>query len=133
MHGWGSNGFITVFNAVNGAVVSGREYSSSGYRNYNDKVRSMVLGRGTAAKAYVLSNYRTSTAEISQHLIAFDPLTFSTTPLWVKMTLVSGGSDHAHLGLTFGRGESFLYAFSFYNSKATLSLLDISGNSLWQY
>ena len=71
-------------------------------------VRSMVVGSGAAAKAYVLSNYKTSSPGIStsQHLIAFDPLTPPTTAaIWVKMTLVSGGVDVGHLGLAFGRGE----------------------------
>ena len=49
------------------------------------------------------------------------------------MTLVTGNGYHGHLGLTFGRGQLLLYAFSWYDSKATLSLLDISGNSKRQY
>jgi len=35
--------------------------------------------------------------------------------------------------LTFGRSESFLYAFSWYNGLSTVTLLDSAGNSLWQY
>ncbi len=91
----------------------------------------MVAGSGTSAKAYVLSNYGTSTMFISQHLIAFDPLTSPTTaPIWAKMSLANGGGN---LGLTFGRGELLLYAFSWYNNMATISLLDIAGNSKWQF
>ncbi len=46
----------------------------------------MVVSSGAAAKAYVLSNYRTSTTSDSQHLIAFDPLTPPTTAtIWAKM------------------------------------------------
>jgi hypothetical protein len=37
------------------------------------------------------------------------------------------------MGLVFGRSELFLYAFSWYNGLATVSLLDTAGNSLWQY
>ncbi len=40
-------------------------------------------------------------------------------------------SNAGHLGLTFGRRESFLYAYSFYDNKPILSLLDIFGNSKW--
>ncbi len=72
----------------------------------------MVVSSGVAAKAYVLSNYGST----SQHFIAFDPLTPPTTPIWAKMTLVTGINYYGHLGLTFGRGESFLYAFSWYNN-----------------
>jgi hypothetical protein len=32
------------------------------------------------------------------------------------------------LGLIFGRNENLIYAFSEFNSKATLSLLDSDGN-----
>ncbi len=69
-------------------------------------IRSMVVSSGAAAKAYVLSHYRTSAASTSQHFIAFDPLTPPTTPpIWAKMTTLSAGGDVGHLGLTFGRGE----------------------------
>ncbi len=66
----------------------------------------MVVGSGAAAKAYVLSDYGTSTPGISQHFIAFDPLTPPTNAaIWVKMTLVTGSGYWGHLGLAFGRGE----------------------------
>ncbi len=94
----------------------------------------MVVSSGAAAKAYVLSDYGTSSPPaISQHLLAFDPLTFSTAPIWAKSTIVTSSGSGGHLGLTFGREESILYAFSWFNSMATLSLLDIDGNSKWQY
>ena len=67
----------------------------------------MVVGSGAAAKAYVLSNYGTTSPGTSQHFIAFDPLTHPTTTaaIWVKMTLVTGSGYWGHLGLAFGRGE----------------------------
>jgi hypothetical protein len=37
------------------------------------------------------------------------------------------------MGVELGRSESFLYAFSWYNGKSTVSYLDTNGNSLWQY
>ncbi len=49
--------------------------------------------------------------------------------MWAK---IATGSCN-HLGLIFGRIESLLYAFSHYNSKATLSLLDSDGNHKWSY
>ena len=101
--------------------------------NYNERVRSMVVSSGAAAKAYVLSDYGTSSPGTSQHFVAFDPLTFSPAPIWAKMTSATGSDYGGHLGLTFGRGESLLYSFSWFNSMATLSLLDINGNSQWQY
>jgi hypothetical protein len=79
--------------------------------------------------SYVLSKYQDSTSYIGQHFIKFSPLTFSATPVWTK---ISTGS-YNHLGLIFGRTESLLYAFSYYNSMATLSLLDSDGNQKWSY
>ncbi len=77
----------------------------------------MVVSSGAGAKAYVLSNYQNLSFCSSQQLLAFDPLTPPTAPIWAKMTLVSGTSNFCgHLGLTFGREESFLYAFSWYNN-----------------
>ncbi len=77
-----------------------------------------MVGSGAAPKAYILSNYKTGPSiELSQHLMAFDPLTPPTTaPIWAKMTLVTGSAYCGHLGLTFGRGESLLYAYSWYNN-----------------
>ena len=114
--GGGSSGFINVFNAVSGAIKSVRKYSTSSYDNYNIAVRSIIVGSGATAKAYVLSNYGTSTSSLTQHFIAFDPLTFSTAPIWAKKTYASLWVDYGHLGLTFGRGENFLYAFSWFDS-----------------
>jgi hypothetical protein len=51
------------------------------------------------------------------------------TPVWAK---ISTGS-WSNLGLIFGRTESLLYAFSYFNSMATLSLLDSDGNEKWSY
>ena len=64
-------------------------------------------------------------------MFKFDPLSFSSTPVWIKQTL--GTANCGHLGLTFGRSESLLYAFSYYNSLSTVTLLDTNGNSIWQY
>jgi hypothetical protein len=84
--------------------------------------------------AFVLSKIRTSTTCSSQHFLKFNPLTFSATPVWAKKTLASTSlSDCSNLGLAFGRGENFLYALSWYNSKSTISLLDSNGLSYWQY
>jgi len=87
--------------------------------------------------AYVLSRFRTSTTCSSQHFLKFNPLIFSETPVWAKKTLSSTSllpwADCSHLGLAFGRDENFLYAFSWYNAKSTISLLDSNGLSYWQY
>jgi hypothetical protein len=67
-------------------------------------------------------------------LFKFNPLTFSSAAVWIKETLLSTPPDDCgHLGLVFGRSESFLYAFSWYDGKSTVSLLDLDGNSKWQY
>lgn len=66
-------------------------------------------------------------------MFKFDPINYSNTPAWIKKTIPSIGSNCIHLGLTFGRDETLLYAFSNYNSKSTVTLLDMDGNSLWQY
>jgi hypothetical protein len=64
----------------------------------------------------------------------FDPLTFSSSPIWGKKTILSNStSDCSNLGLTFGRSENFVYSFSWYNSKSFISMLDTNGVSLWQF
>jgi hypothetical protein len=65
-------------------------------------------------------------------LFKFDPTNNTAHPsAWVKKTTGSTTANCNHLGLTFGRGEQFLYSFSWFNSKTTISLLDINGNSIW--
>ena len=91
----------------------------------------MLVSSGASPMAYVLSNYKASSSCTGQHLFKFDPLTFSSSPVWRLKTL--GTTNCGHLGLAFGRSESFLYAFSWYNGKSTVSLLDTDGNSKWQY
>jgi hypothetical protein len=83
--------------------------------------------------AYVLSNYQDATFSCTgQHLFKFDPRTITTNPYsWTKKTTGSITSNCGHLGLTFGRSESVLYAFSWFNSLSTVTLLDTVGNSIW--
>jgi len=82
---------------------------------------------------YVLSNYKSSsTSCIGQHLFKFDPRTITAHPSsWTKKTIGTNTNNCGHLGLTYGRDESYLYAFSIYNRKNTVSFLDIDGNPLW--
>jgi hypothetical protein len=63
-------------------------------------------------------------------LFKFDPLSFSSTPIWIKQTL--GEKNCGHLGLTFGRSELLFYSFSWFGGYSTVSLLDTAGNSKWQ-
>jgi hypothetical protein len=78
--------------------------------------------------AYVLSNFKGTTCT-GQHLFKFDPTTTIVhQSAWNKKTT---GSNCGHLGLTLGRDESVLYAFSFFNSLSTVTLLDTAGNSIW--
>ena len=133
-HGYATNSYIVIFNAVTGAVLSARSYSSNGYWNYNQLIKSMVISSGASPMAYVLSNYKTSSLCTGQHLFKFDPTTITTHPSsWTKKTTGSNTNNCGHLGLTFGRSESVLYAFSWFNSLSTVTLLDTAGNSIWQY
>ncbi len=113
-------------------VLSARSYSSNGYWNINSFVKSMVISSEASRMAYVLSDYKTSSSCTGQHFFKFDP-TIITAHLssWTKKTIGSNINNCGHLGLTFGRGESKLYAFSWYNSLSTVTLLDIAGNSIW--
>ncbi len=120
--------FIVVFNSATGAIQSVRTYSTANYDNYNYLVKSIIIGSGTTPMAYVLSMYQDSTCT-GQHFIKFNPLEFSATPVWAKLT--TGSCNH--LGLIFGRTESLLYAFSEFNSMATLSSLDSDGYQQWSY
>jgi hypothetical protein len=92
----------------------------------------MLVGSGSAPMAYILSKYQTSLSCTTQHFLKFNPLSFTATPVWAKKTLKSTAVDDcSNLGLAFGRGENFLYAFSWYNSKSTISLLDSNGIAYW--
>ena len=81
--------------------------------------------------SYILSNHRNNIdSSKGQHFLKFDPTTFTAHPsAWIKKTT----GYYGHLGLTFGRDESLLYAFSFFNDLSTITLLDTDGNSKWQY
>ena len=57
---------------------------------------------------------------------------FSSSPTWYLKT-VGNVNNCGHLGLKFGRNENLLYAFSRINALSTIILLDIHGNTLWQY
>jgi len=119
-----------IFNAVTGAVLSARSYSSNEYWNYNELIKSMVISSGASPMAYVLSNYQDATPSCTgQHFFKFDPATITSS--WTKKT--TGTTNCGHLGLTFGRSESVLYAFSWFNNLSTVTMVDTAGNSLWQY
>jgi len=65
-------------------------------------------------------------------LFKFDPTTITAHPFsWTKKTIGSNTTNCGHLGLTFGRGESVMYAFSMYNSLSTVTFLDAAGNPIW--
>ena len=83
--------------------------------------------------AYVLSNYKGNTLGCTgQHFFKFDPTSAIVhQSAWNKKTAGNAASNCGHLGLTLGRDESVIYAFSFFNSLSTLTLLDIAGNSKW--
>jgi hypothetical protein len=76
--------FIAVINTSTGNILSARTYSSGGYYNYNNLVKSMLVSSGASPMAYVLSNYETLSSCTGQHLFKFNPLTFSSTPDWIK-------------------------------------------------
>ena len=88
----------------------------------------MLVSSGASPMAYILSNYDVVSCT-GQRLFKFDPLKFSSAAVWIKNTL--GTTNCGHLGLVFGRSELFLYAFSWYDSLSTVSLLDTNGNSKW--
>ena len=50
---------IAVFDVATGAVKSARSYSSGGYYNFNNLIKSMVISSGPSPMAYVLSNFNT--------------------------------------------------------------------------
>jgi hypothetical protein len=130
---WSTNEHIVIFNAVTGAVLSGRWYTSNGYLNYNELIKSIIISSGTSPMAYVLSNYyEPGFLCTGQHLFKFDPTTMTTHPSsWTKKTIGSSSTNCGHLGLTFGRSESVLYSFSRFNTLSTVTMLDTAGNSIW--
>jgi hypothetical protein len=80
--------------------------------------------------AYVLSNdYDVTYTCMGQHLFKFNPTNLAVHPSsWTKKTAGSNLNNCGHLGLVFGRDESMFYAFSWYNSLSTVTLLDSNGN-----
>jgi len=81
--------------------------------------------------AFVLSNLMGPSLYTcpGQQLFSFDPLLFSSKPTWFLNTIAAGGSTCMHLGLTFGRNENLIYAFSMHSSFSTIILLDNKGNT----
>jgi hypothetical protein len=132
-HSYSASSFIVVFDVATGAVKSARSYSSGIlFYTYNSLIKSMVISSGPSPMAYVLSNFQTSGLCPGQWLFKFDPTAITPhSSAWIKQT--TGTTNCGHLGLTFGRGEQLLYAFSWFNSLSTVSLLDISGKPIWQY
>jgi hypothetical protein len=61
-------------------------------------------------------------------LFKFKPSSFSSLPEWSKTNNYCG-----QLGLAFGRDQKLLYSLSWFNSNITVALIDIYGNSLWEY
>jgi hypothetical protein len=59
-HSFSPISFIVVFNSATGAIQSLRTYSTRNYKNYDWKVKSIIIGSGTTPMAYVLSKYRDS-------------------------------------------------------------------------
>jgi hypothetical protein len=72
-----------VFNVNSGKILSARSYSDGGDDNYNYRIRSMTVSSGSSPMAYVLSNYNAGLCT-GLHLFKFDPLTFSSVPVWIK-------------------------------------------------
>ena len=64
-----------------------------------------------------------STIWQGQRLFKFNPLFYSTTPLWILSRV-----EESYLGLIFGRDENFLYASTAINSMNMVSLLDTNAN-----
>jgi hypothetical protein len=93
----------------------------------------MVISSGPSPMAYVLSDFdEVGNGCTGQQLFKFDPITITThSSAWIKKTTGINLNNCGHLGLKLGRGESLLYAFSNFNSFSTISLLEISGNSIW--
>jgi hypothetical protein len=59
-HSNSASSFIVVFNSATGAIQSLRTYSTANYWNYDESVKSIIIGSGTTPMAYVLSNYQDS-------------------------------------------------------------------------
>ncbi len=125
---------IVVFAVATGVVKSARWYPSGITNNYNKLIKSLVVSSGQSPMAYVLSNIKVISSCTGQYLFKFDPTTNTAHPsAWAKQTTGSTATNCYHLGLTLGRGELLLYSFSWFNTLTTISLLDINGNSKWQY
>jgi hypothetical protein len=90
----------------------------------------MQISSGSSPMAYVLSNYDAASSS-GETLFKFNPMIFSSSPIWIIKTIDIVNIDYGHLGLKLGRDQNLLYAFSWSDSKSTITLLDIDGNSKW--
>ncbi len=61
-HSHSYESFIAVFNSATGAIQSLRTYSTANSYNYNNLVKSIIIGSGTTPMAYVLSRYYVSSS-----------------------------------------------------------------------
>jgi len=58
----------------------------------------MQISSGLSPMAYVLSNYDAPSSS-GEALFKFNPLFFSSSPIWIKKTIDSVKIDYGHLGL----------------------------------
>ncbi len=72
-------------------------------------IKSIIISSGSSPTAYVLSKYDQILGSCSgNQVFAFDPLTV-TSAIWAKVT----DSCELHSGITFGRDENIVYAYSY--------------------
>jgi hypothetical protein len=60
----------------------------------------MAVSSGPSPMAYVLSEYITNPSCTGVHLFKFDPLSFSSTAVWIKKSVVT--TNCGNRGLVFG-------------------------------
>jgi hypothetical protein len=85
-------------------------------------IKSIIISSGSSPTAYVLSLYKTSIYCNGNQVFAFDPLTFTSNAVWAKKT--SDNNCFSHSGITFGREETIIYAYSRYFDALIVSRID---------
>ncbi len=73
-------------NVISGKVLSARSYSL-GSSIYPYKWRSMQITSGSQPMAYVFSYIQTT--NLKSILCKFNPISFTSTPLWIKEVVFS--------------------------------------------
>ncbi len=74
-------------------------------------IKSIMISSGSNPTAYLMSLFEPYSGYLcsGNQVLAFNPLTVTSNAIWAKKT----DSCKWHSGITFGRDENIIYAYSY--------------------